>query len=135
MFLNSIDGGMNMCDLDVCLTEMGPVVVPIPYPNTSTNDAADPATTGMCCLFDGMPSVTMMTSIMISEDDETGELLGLVSHMIMGETMFLEPVPAVLIEGMPATSIMGMTGQNCMEVVLNGPGSTLAPSQTIVMAA
>ncbi|QFY41697.1 DUF4150 domain-containing protein [Candidatus Methylospira mobilis] len=135
MFLNSIEGGMNMCDLDVCNTTMGPVVVPIPYPNTSTNDAADPATTGMCVLFDGMPSVTVMTSLTFSMDDETGDMLGLVSHMIMGETTFLEPVPNVLIDGMPATCIMGMTGQNCLEVVLNGPGSTLAPSQTIVMAA
>jgi hypothetical protein len=134
MFLNSIEGGMNMGMPDVCITQVGPAPVPIPYPNISTNDAAVPGTTGMCCLFDNMPSVTVNTTLMMSQGDEAGIEMGVVSHLIMGPTTFLEPVPNVLIEGAPATTIMGMTGHNCEAKLMNGPGNTLAPSQTIAMA-
>jgi hypothetical protein len=135
MFLNSIEGGMNMCEgLDVCLTQVGPAPVPIPYPNISTNDAAVPGTTGMCCLIDNMPTMTVNTTIMTSQGDEAGTDMGAVSHLIMGSTTFLEPVPYVLIEGVPATSILGATGHNCEAKLMNGPGTTLAPSQTFVMA-
>ena len=94
MFLNSIEGGMNQGMPDVCLTQVGPVPVPIPYPNISTNDTAVPGTTGMCCLFDNMPTVTVMTTTMpmTSQGDEAGTDMGVVSHLIMGPTIFLEPI-------------------------------------------
>lgn len=131
MFMNSIAGGMNLGFPDVCLTPMVPAPIPVPYPNISTNVASDPATTGMSCLLDFMPSMHMMTSVMISAGDEPGVLLGVVSHLEMGPTEFLDGAPNVLIEGIPATSMLGMTGQNGL--AMNCPGTALVPTQVTVM--
>ena len=55
------------------------------------------------------------------------------AHKGISTTVRQTHLPNVLIEGAPATAIMGATGHNCMAKLMNGPGTTLAPSQTFVM--
>jgi hypothetical protein len=127
-----MEGWINMGMPDVCKTPVGPAVVPIPYPNISTGVMANPATCAMTVLTSCMPSVTQITEIMLSQGDDPGVLMGLVSNMVMGPTEHLLGAPTVIFEGTPVQHLTTMTGHNGM--AMNCPGVTLAPSQVTVMA-
>ena len=130
MFGLTFGEGMNMGFPDVCLT---PVVVPvpIPYPNISqTATCADPLP-GV--LMECLPSMNLMSTCELSEGDEAGSLLGVVSHMISGPTMYIVGSTGVLIDGAPAQRLTSVTGQNAMEVLPNTPGVTIVPSQETVL--
>lgn len=131
MFMLNIEGGENFGMPDVCKTPMGPAIVPIPYPNISTNLLADPATTGTTVLADFMPSVNQMTEVMLSQGDDAGLLLGLISEMVMGPTEYLVGCDTVLIEGMPAQRLTSMTQHN--GVAANCVGACIAPSQVTIL--
>jgi hypothetical protein len=132
MFVSTMEGGMNMGMPDVCKTPVGPVITPIPYPNISTGVMANPGTCAMTVLTSAMPSVTQITEIMLSQGDDPGVLMGVVSNMVMGPTEHLLGAPTVLFEGTPVQHLTTMTGHNGM--AMNCPGTTLAPSQVTVMA-
>lgn len=132
MFVSTMEGGMNLGFPDVCKTPVGPAVVPIPYPNISTGVMTDPGTTAMTVLTSGMPSLNQISQIMLSQGDDAGVLMGLVSELVMGPTEHLLGAPTVLFEGMPVQHLTSMTGHN--GVAMNCPGVTLAPSQVTVLA-
>jgi hypothetical protein len=56
---------------------------------------------------------------------------GVASQMVMGPDRHLMGSFSVLLQGMPATKMTSMTGQNGMS--LNVPGATLVPSQFKVL--
>ncbi len=123
--------GMNMGFPDTCLTPVGPVVVPLPYPNISeTATCSNPVPT---VLLECLPSMNQMSTCEVSEGDQPGVNTGVVSHMIGGPTMYVCGSTGVVIQGMPAMRLTSVTGQNAMEMLPNAPGSTIAPSQETVL--
>jgi hypothetical protein len=131
MFLNTQAGGMNLGFPDVCKTPVPPVVVPIPYPNISNQPMANPGTASKKVLTMAMPSHNVMTEVPLSNGDQAGVAGGLISGVIMGATKVLVPSTGVMLEGKPASRLLGTTGQNGMP--MNCPGTCLAPSQTKVL--
>ena len=124
-------GGMNMGSPDVCNTPTPAGPVPIPYPNISTGTTANPATTTLTVLTDGMPSFILTTMIPTSQGDEAGVNLGVVSGMVMGPTTFIQGSVTVFKEGAPCQRLTSTTGHNGLS--MNCPGTALAPSQVIVL--
>lgn len=129
MFQNTMGGGMNLGFPDVCLTPVGPAVVPVPYPNTSMGPTTIPTTTALMVLTDFMPSCTLASMTSTSLGDTSGVSMGVASGMIMGPTHNLVGSFTVLKEGVPAARMTTMTIQNNS----NCPGATLCPSQVRVM--
>jgi len=122
--------GMNMGFPDVCLTP-AVVPVPIPYPNISeTATCSEPLS---IVLMECLPSMNQMSQCEVSEGDEAGVQLGVVSGMVSGPTIYLVGSVGVLIDGMPAQRLTSVTGQNAMEVLPNCPGATIVPSQEVVL--
>ncbi|MEI6313467.1 MAG: DUF4150 domain-containing protein [Syntrophus sp. (in: bacteria)] len=131
MYLLTSAGGMNMGSPDTCLTPTPAGPVPIPYPNISQGSVANPATTALTVLTDGMPSFNQMTIIPMSQGNEAGVNLGIVSGMVMGPTKFILGSQTVFKEGAPAQRLTSTTGHNGMS--MNCPGTAIAPSQVIVL--
>lgn len=131
MFQLTMAGGMNLGTPDVCLTPTPVGPVPIPYPNISTGSTANPATTALTVLTDGMPSLNQMSMIPISNGDNAGVNMGVVSAMVMGPTEFTLGSVTVMKEGAPAQRLTSITGQNGGS--MNVPGVCLAPSQVTVL--
>ncbi len=131
MFQLTMAGGMNQGFPDVCLTPTPVGPVPVPYPNISTGATANPATTALTVLTDGMPSLTLRSMIPLSNGDQPGVNGGVASGMIMGPTTFTVGSTAVLQGGAPAVRLTSMTGQNGLS--MNCPGVALAPSQVKVL--
>ncbi|MFC3680117.1 DUF4150 domain-containing protein [Bacterioplanoides pacificum] len=131
MFANCSVGGNNMAMPDVCITPIGPAMVPIPYPNISMCMMAIPPTTAMKVLISGGPAHNLGTKIAMSNGDQPGVGGGVVSHMIMGPTKYLMGATATMIGGKPAARLSSMTGHNGSS--MNTVGATIAPSQVKVM--
>jgi hypothetical protein len=135
MFANCQMGGVNNAMPDVCLTPIptpaGPVPTPIPYPNIAMGPTAIPPTTCLKVLLSGMPAHNMMTTIPMSNGDNAGVNMGVLSGMVMGPCRHMMGSFSVLMGGSPATKLTSMTGQNGMS--LNVPGMTIAPAQVKVM--
>ena len=131
MFANCQMGGMNFGFPDVCLTPIptpvGPVPVPIPYPNIALGMTALPPTACLKVLLTAGPAHNMMTTIPMSNGDNIGVNLGVLSGMVMGPSRHMMGSTNVLYGGMPATKMTSMTGQN--GISLNAPGMTLVPAQ------
>ena len=131
MFQLTSAGGQNIGCPDTCLTPTPVGPVPIPYPNISTGATANPATTALTILCDGMPSFNQMTIIPMSQGDEAGTNLGIVSGMVMGPTEFILGSQVVFKGGAPAMRLTSTTGHNGLS--MNCPGTAIAPSQVVVM--
>lgn len=132
MFMLSMGTGMDMGFPDVCITPVGPVPVPIPYPDIQMSATSAPAAYNV--LVDCMPTINQISMGLVSVGDDTGVLLGVVSHMISGETMYMVGCETIMVDGLPAQRLTSVTAQNCMAVLPNSPGVTLAPSQVTVLA-
>ncbi|MBF0170486.1 MAG: DUF4150 domain-containing protein [Nitrospinae bacterium] len=126
MFANTQMGGMNFAFPDVCLTPIPPVgPVPIPYPNFGTGCMGIPAAYNI--LLSVAPAHNMTTTVPLSMGDNTGVNMGVASGMVMGPSRHMLGSFNVFYDGMPATKMTSLTGQNGMS--LNIPGMTLVPSQ------
>ena len=117
---------------DVCLTPAGPVPAPIPYPDTSMTATSAPAAYNV--LVDCMPVLNQMSEGLVSVGDDAGVELGVVSHMISGETAYMVGCFTIFVDGMPAQRLTSVTGQNCVGVMPNGPGMCISPSQVTVLS-
>ena len=131
MYLLTSGGETNMGTPDVCNTPTPAGPIPTPYPNTSDGATADHATCALTILADGMPSFNQMTQIPLSQGDEAGVNLGVVSGLVMGPTTFIMGSTIVFNEGAPAVVLTSPTGHN--GISMNCPGTPVAPSQVIVM--
>jgi hypothetical protein len=85
---------------DVCKTQVGPAVVPIPYPNIAEDkDLVDGSET---VLADGGMSIAIKgCKLSKSTGDEGGSIGGVSSGIIQGEAEFTSFGSTVLIEGKP----------------------------------
>ncbi len=132
MFMLTMGDGMTMGFPDVCLTPAGPVPVPVPYPNISESIMAPDA--AMNVLGDCMPTLHQLSDISLSEGDEAGVLLGVVSHLMSGETMWILGSETIMAEGLPVQRLTSIGGCNALEVLPNGPATCIVPSQYTVLA-
>ncbi|HRR47245.1 MAG TPA: DUF4150 domain-containing protein [Syntrophales bacterium] len=131
MFQLTSAGGMNLGFPDVCLTPTPVGPIPVPYPNMTTGATANPATTALTVLTDGMPSLNQMSMIPMSNGDNAGVNMGVASGLVMGPTEFILGSLTVIKEGAPAQRLTSITGHN--GVSMNAPGVALAPSQVTVL--
>ncbi len=129
-FVNSSRGGLDFCFPDVCKTPTPVGPLPLPYPNMATLCTAMPVCFNL--LVGGAPAHNMSSKPVISAGDNAGVAGGLISNMMMGPTQTLLGSTVLILKGMPAAKMLGMTGHN--GTLPNGPGSTLVPSQLKVMA-
>ncbi|WP_253306427.1 DUF4150 domain-containing protein [unidentified bacterial endosymbiont] len=131
MFMNTTMGGMNTAFPDVCNTPTPAGPVPIPYPNISNGNMANPGTVALKVLVGGMPTLHLNSQIPVSNGDNVGTLGGAVSGMMMGPTRFTQGSTAVLLKGMPATRLTSTTAQNGTSP--NGIGVVIIPAQIKVV--
>lgn len=131
MFANTQMGGMNTGFPDVCLTPIptpaGPIPTPLPYPNIATGMMGVPAAYNI--LFGGTPTHNMMTTIPLTNGDNTGVNMGVASGTVMGPSRALTAAFTVLVGGTPVTRMTSMNLQNST----NCPGVSLVPSQLRVL--
>lgn len=115
---------------DVCKTPAGPIVVPTPYPNIALSNMAEPSQTKVLIL--GMPAHNLTTQIPLSNGDDAGVEMGMISEMIMGPKLPAMGSENLFLGGAPAIKMTSPSKQNGM--CPNAEGTTLSPSQTILMA-
>ncbi|RBO81915.1 DUF4150 domain-containing protein [Marinomonas aquiplantarum] len=129
MFANTQMPAMNLGFPDVCKTIVALAVVPIPYPNIAMTTTAIPNVPNIFTM--AMPNHNLMTMIPMSNGNQAGAAMGVVSSLIIGPSRHLFGSVKVFTSIMPATKMLSPTGQNGM--VPNAPGLTLTPSQPKVM--
>ena len=131
MFSNCQLMGMNLAAPDVCRTPAppSPAPVPVPYPNTSMVCTGVPAAYTVMCSC--APAHNLSTTAPLSAGDNTGVAGGMVSQVDMGPTKQILGSFTVMYDGMPATKMTSMTGQNGTPP--NAVGITAVPSQVTVL--
>ncbi len=129
MFINTQLMGMSFAFPDVCNTPTPAGPIPIPYPNISLTPTGVPA--AYTVLIDGAPAHNMSTEVPMTEGDNAGVALGVASGMVMGPCRHMLGAFTVLLDGMPATRLLDMTGHNGLSP--NIVGATLVPSQVTVL--
>jgi hypothetical protein len=95
--VTSGSSGMLMTFPDVCKTQVGPAVVPIPYPNIA--QSADQDKGSKSVMIEGKPVCLESSTFSKSTGDEAGSLKGLISSEGQGEAKPLLFSPTVFIEG------------------------------------
>lgn len=129
VFATTQMGGLNLGFPDVCITPIGPIPTPIPYPNIALPMTAIPSQFKVLTL--AMPNHNMMTITPISNGDNSGVLMNPLSGMVMGPQRQLLGSVKTFIGGMPSNKMLGMSGQNGFTP--GAPGVTLVPSQVKLM--
>jgi hypothetical protein len=132
MFMLSMGPGTDLAFPDVCLTPIGPVVTPVPYPNTAMSATTMPMVPNV--LVECTPALNMMSMGLVSLGDQPGVLLGMVSHLEAGQTSYEVGCFTIMGGGAPAQRLTSITGQNCMGVLPNAVGACIAPSQVTVLS-
>jgi hypothetical protein len=125
MFANSQLMGVDIGFPDVCITP--PMELPIPYPNIALGPMAVPAVYEI--LFMGTPAHNMSTTVVMTNGDNAGLHMGVVSGSVMGPSRHLTGAFTVLLHGMPATRMTSFALQNRT----NCPGFRAVPSQFLVI--
>ena len=114
---------------DVCKTIVVGVIVLTPYPNLALTSTAIPNIFNQ--FIQGLPQHNLMTKVPISNGNQLGTLMGVVSNTIMGSTQHIYGSVKVFLATMPATKMLSPTGQN--GTAYNVLGMTLTPGQVKVM--
>jgi hypothetical protein len=115
---------------DVCNTPIPPVIVPVPYPNINMSTMGIP--TQFRFLTMCMPSHNMTTVRAMSNGDNVGVSLGLMSGMVMGPGLAMGGSSNLFIGGPPATKMVMPAKQN--GIGPNAFGISLSPAQIRLMA-
>jgi len=108
--------GMNIGFPDVCLTPVGPAVVPIPYPNFALT--AQAAVFSPIVRVSGVHALNLGSMIPMTFGDEPG-----VAHWtVKGPGRYVMGNPIVFVDRLPAINLtcptMGNTGNNALGAVL-----------------
>lgn len=90
-------GGVSVAAPDVCLTQVGNAVVPIPYPNIARS--SDLANGAASVLADGNPMGHEKSQFSTSTGDEAGSRKGVASGTVKGIAEFVSFSPNVFVEG------------------------------------
>ncbi len=95
---------------DVCLTQVGNAIVPIPYMNVAQSKDADK--TASSVLINGQPACHVKSVFAKSTGDEAGNKKGIISGKKAAEASFVSSSFDVLIEGEPAVRAMDLMVSN-----------------------
>ncbi len=114
--------GMNIGFPDVCVTPVGPVPTPIPYPNMALNATMVPFAPNVLVSF--VPALNMGSVAPMTLGDQAGVL-----SPFMGPGMATMGNPTVLVNALPATNLLCPTTGNNM---INALGAVMVPSITNV---
>lgn len=128
MFANVNLGVMNLCFPDVCKIPM-PAPVPMPLVNIAFSLTHIPSQFKVIC--GGGIGENLLTTGTISNGDEAGIAMGLISQLIIGPDRPITCSVKVFFEAIPATRLTSMTGQN--GILPNGVGLSLTPAQFKVL--
>jgi hypothetical protein len=127
MFANT-----NLCVLnfgfpDVCEvpTPVGPI--PLPFPNFAISITHIPSQ--FCVIIGGGLAENLVTEGTISNGDEAGLAMGIVSHDIMGPDRYVLGSFKVCMGGIFATRLTSLTLANLSNII----GLSITPSQVCVM--
>lgn len=115
--------GMSVGMPDVCKTP--PFAIPAPFPNNAMNATAVPTYYTVMIL--GQPELNIGATVAVSVGDEGGAMGGVVSNVIVGPGRATMGSMTYTLGGMPSWRTMAPTMHNLM----NAPGTTMVPSQTI----
>ncbi|GGX38645.1 PAAR-like domain-containing protein [Saccharospirillum salsuginis] len=116
------DSNGKLMTIDVCLTQVGPPVVPIPYLNVAESKDAD--NTADTVTVDGNPACNQDSTFAKSRGDEPGDKKGVRSGKTGAEASFIMGSPTVGILGRPAVRAMELMVSNAK----NTPPSALLQS-------
>ena len=117
--------GMDFAFPDICKTP--PALLPIPYPNFALGPMAIPNVWNTLLMM--MPAHNLLTTIPMTNGDNPGLGLGLVSQTVMSQARRVTCVPNVLFGCIPATRLTCLTIQN----TINTMGIRALPSQLKVV--
>ena len=92
--------GGKLSTIDICLTTVGPSVIPIPYPNMAA--ASDVASVAGSVKINGNGAANIKSNFSKSKGDKPGDKRGLMSGTNDGKAEFIIGSFNVLIEGKPA---------------------------------
>ncbi len=123
MFACTIQKGNVMSPADVCKTPTPAGPIPTPYPNIGMLPTAEPPCANVFIM--GSPAVTKTSQIPLTNGDQAGVAMGVVSGQIMGEAKFTMGSMKVKFAGAPAVRMTDPTTQNANNAV----GACLVPSQ------
>jgi hypothetical protein len=120
------DSGGMLQTIDVCLTQIGNSVVPIPYGNLAKS--SDAASTASSVKINGNPACNIKSNFSKSTGDQPGKKKGVASGKIKGKAEFLLSSFDVFIEGKPAVrqgDLMISNSKNTPPMPLNQPGGPM----------
>lgn len=129
MFANIMLCVVNFGFPDVCEvpTPVGPV--PLPFPNFAISITHIPGQ--VCVIIGGGLAENLVTQGTISDGDEAGIAMGIVSHVIMGPDRYVLGSFKVSFGGVFATRLTSLTTANGF--IGNIVGLTITPAQTCVL--
>ncbi|NYT86493.1 PAAR-like domain-containing protein [Pollutimonas harenae] len=125
MFANCQLMGLDLAFPDICKTP--PALLPIPYPNLALGPMGIPNAWNILLM--GMPAHNLLTTIPLTNGDNPGLALGLISPSVMGPSRHITCVPNVLFKCIPATRLTSLAVQNRC----NALGMRVVPSQIKVL--
>ncbi|MDS1142240.1 DUF4150 domain-containing protein [Pusillimonas sp. SM2304] len=125
MFANCQLMGLDLAFPDICKTP--PALLPIPYPNLAVGPMGIPNAWNILLM--GMPAHNLLTTIPMTNGDNAGLALGLISPSVMGPSRHITCVPNVLFKCIPATRLTSLAVQNRC----NALGMRVVPSQIKVV--
>jgi hypothetical protein len=124
MFANCQMMGLDLAFPDVCKT---PPAIPIPYPNIALGPTAIPNAWNI--LFMCAPAHNLATVTPLTNGDNAGVTLGVISPSVMGPSRHVTGSFTVLLKGSPATRMTSLSVQNRS----NALGMRIVPSQFKVL--
>ncbi len=127
MFANTQMMGIDIAFPDVNMTPAGPAAIPVPYLNIAVAVMGVPAVYKV--LISCAPAHNMSTTIVMTNGDNAGIMLGVASGTVMGPSRHLTASFTTLVGGMPLTRMTSMSLQNST----NAPGMRVVPSQVKVL--
>ncbi|MDY0272293.1 MAG: DUF4150 domain-containing protein [Advenella sp.] len=124
MFANAQLMGMDLAFPDVCRT---PPVIPVPYPNVALGPTYIPNAFNI--LYMCTPAHNLATFAPITNGDNPGIVLGMVSNTVMGPSRHITGAFTYLLKGMPATRLSSLSLQNLFNIA----GMRIVPSQLKIL--
>ena len=127
--LTNQGGNLTALAPDVCKVPSPAGPVPTPFPNMAVCSMVTPSSACTKVMVSGGLALTVKSKTMLSNGDEAGTLMGVVSNKIMGEVAFVQGSMKVRLEGKAAVRNADPTTHNAN----NTTGIAASPTQTKVM--
>ena len=123
-------GGIATNFPDVCKTQCGPPVIPIPYPNISMS--SNTAKGSKTVKVDGNPIMLKDSNFSTSTGDEAGALGGIVSGCTKGKAEFINYSFDVKVEGKNVPRLGDMMMQNKGSAFNTPPMPEVQPPMVVI---